>query len=250
MKLLIVNPNISESVTALIEKEALRVALPGTSITTVTAPFGVAYIETPAEAAVAAYATLDLLAQHQSGHDAAIIAAFGDPGIMEAKEILPIPVVGLTESALASAFLLGGRFSIVGISTRLGAWYVKTVQDMGMSARFIGYRGLGETFSSIATVQHEAEQTLVQMCLDCVDEGADSIIMAGAPLAGLARQVARLVPVPLIDGVGSAVRMAEVMARSGYAVRQTGAFSVPPQKPSKGMSAALTTLIGRSESGQ
>lgn len=245
MKLLVVNPNISESVTALIEKEAIRAALPDTLITTVTAPFGVAYIETPAEAAVGGYATLDLLAKHYKGHDAAVIAAFGDPCIMEAKEILPIPVVGLTESALASAFLLGGRFSIVGISTRIGAWYVKTVEDMGMSARFIGYRGLGEAFSDIGTVQHEAEQTLVRMCLSCVEEGADSIIMAGAPLAGLARKISGSVPVPLIDGVGSAVRMAEVMARSEYVVRQKGAFAAPPQKPHKGMSAALASMIGR-----
>lgn len=245
MKLLIINPNISAGVTALIEQEALRAASADTAITALTVDSGVAYIETPAEAAVAGYATLALLAEHCEGHDAAIVAAFGDPCIMEAKEILPIPVVGLTESALASAFLLGGRFAIVGISRRIGAWYMNTVEAMGMGARFLGYRGLGSAFSDIATVQHEAEQTLVRMCLDCVEEGADAIILAGAPLAGLARSVSGRVPVPLIDGVGSAVRMAEVMARSGYVRRTQGAFTLPPEKDHKGLPSALSRLIGR-----
>ena len=245
MKLLIVNPNISESVTALIEKEARRAALSDTVLEAKTAPFGVAYIETPAEAAVAAYATLDTLAQHYQGFDAAIVAAFGDPGLMEAKEMLPIPVVGLTESALATAFLLGGRFSIVGISKRIGAWYEQTVQEMGMTARFNGYYGLGQAFADIATVQHEAETVFISMCLECVEQGADAIILAGAPLAGLASKVANQIPVPLIDGVGSAVRMAETMARSGFVVREAGALSAPPVKPSQGMSRSLSALIGR-----
>ena len=46
MRLLVINPNISESVTALIEAEARRSAEPGTGITMKTAAFGVAYIET------------------------------------------------------------------------------------------------------------------------------------------------------------------------------------------------------------
>ena len=40
MKLLLINPNISESVTALIEAEARRAASPGTTFTALTAPFG------------------------------------------------------------------------------------------------------------------------------------------------------------------------------------------------------------------
>ena len=45
MKLLVMNPNISESVTRLIGEEARRAASPGTEITLLTAPFGVEYIE-------------------------------------------------------------------------------------------------------------------------------------------------------------------------------------------------------------
>ena len=248
MKILVINPNISESVTELIRDEAMRAALPDTRITTATAAFGVAYIETPGEAAVGGYAALTVLAEQYAGHDAAVIAAFGDPGVMAAKEIMPIPVVGLTEAALASAFLLGGRFAIVGISVRIGAWYCETVERLGLSSRFVGYRGLGQAFADVGTVHKEGQDMLLELCLKCVAEGADTIILGGAPLAGVARQIRHLVPVPLVDGVGSAVRMAETLARSDYASRQSGAFSPPPQKPQKGLPLPLSSLVGRTAS--
>jgi allantoin racemase len=246
LNILVINPNISQSVTDLIHSEARRAALPDTRITMATAPFGVAYIETPGEAAVGAYASLQLLAQQQAGHDAAVIAAFGDPGVAAAKELLDIPVVGLTESAVAAAFLLGGRFAIVGISQRIGAWYVQTVEQLGLSSRMTGYRGLKQGFASVGTVQHEARDVLREMCLSCVEQdGADSIILAGAPLAGLAREIADQVPVPLIDGVGSAIRMAEALGRAGYEPRRSGALSPPPAKAHQGLSGGLALLMGR-----
>jgi allantoin racemase len=246
LKILLVNPNISSSVTDLIRSEAERAALPGTEIATATASFGVAYIETPAEATVGAHAALELLAAHHAGADAAIVAAFGDPGVNAARELLPIPVIGLTEAALATAFLFGGRFAVVGISVRIGAWYRQVIHDLGMSSRFIGFRGLDRQFTSIGNVQHEQRQVLLDLCLSCVEhDQADSIILAGAPLAGLAREIASQVPVPLIDGVGSAVRMAESLARSGYRPRGQGALSLPPAKASAGLGADLGRLIGR-----
>jgi Asp/Glu/Hydantoin racemase len=81
MRLLLINPNLSEGVSALIEAEARRSADPGTALTVLTAPFGVVYIETRFEALIGAYATAQLAAEHHAGHDAVIVAAFGDPGI-------------------------------------------------------------------------------------------------------------------------------------------------------------------------
>ncbi len=245
MKILIINPNISESVTALIESEARRATLESTQITLCTAPSGVAYIETPSEAVVAAYVTFELIAKRHAGHDAVIVAAFGDPGVTQAKEMLPMPVIGLTEAALANAFLLGGRFAIVGISERIGYWYQEVVASLGMTGRFCGYHGLGRAFADVGTVQTDARNILLEMCLQRVKDGADAIILAGAPLAGLAREIADDVPVPLIDGVGSAVRMAEAMARAEYRPRRAGALAPPPAKPHQNLTPELAKLIGR-----
>ena len=246
MKILLVNPNISESVTALIEAEARRAASDTTEVFTDTARMGVAYIETPAEAVVAAYATFELLAECHTEYDGIVIAAFGDPGVPQAKEMFPIPVVGLTEAALANAFLLGGRFAIVGISERIGYWYQEVIAELGMTRRFAGYSGLGQAFADVGTVRDEARAILLKMCLEKVEQGADSIILAGAPLAGLARDIADQVPVPLIDGVGSAVRMLEAMVRGGYGPRRVGPLSPPPVKAHKNLSTPLADLMGRS----
>jgi len=64
MRILLINPNISDSVSALIDAEAKRTALPDTSIRTVTAAFGVAYIETRFEAMIGAYAAAQLAGEY------------------------------------------------------------------------------------------------------------------------------------------------------------------------------------------
>ena len=73
MKLLVINPNISESVSALIAAEARRVASAETQITMQTASFGVAYIETRFEAMIGAMAVAELAGAHADGHDALVI---------------------------------------------------------------------------------------------------------------------------------------------------------------------------------
>jgi Asp/Glu/hydantoin racemase len=108
-RILLINPNISDSVSELIRAEAQRSASAGTTVEVLTAPFGVAYIETRFEALVGAYATAQLAAEHHARFDAVVVAAVGDPGLPGLREALPCPVTGLTEAALASACLLGQR---------------------------------------------------------------------------------------------------------------------------------------------
>ena len=116
MRLLLINPNISESVSELIGAEARRAASASTDIEVATAPLGVAYIETRFEALIGAWAGANLAAERAGTYDALVVAAFGDPGLAGIREAVDVPVVGLTEAALMSACMLGGRFSIVAIS--------------------------------------------------------------------------------------------------------------------------------------
>ena len=155
MRLLLINPNISESVSALIRAEAQRAADAGTEIEVLTAPFGVAYIETRFEALIGAYATAQLAAEHHARFDAVVVAAFGDPGLGGLREALPIPVTGLTEAALASAHLLGHRISIIAISQRIQAWYREVVEAYGFGGRLASIRALDRSLSGIGQVQDE-----------------------------------------------------------------------------------------------
>lgn len=244
MRILLINPNISQSVSDLIDAEARRTASPGTQVTVATAEMGVAYIETRFEALLGAYAAAQLAARHQRSHDAVVIAAFGDPGLSGIREAIDIPVVGMTEAALMSACMLGGRFSIIAISRRITAWYRETVQQHGLIGRLASIRCLDEPLRDISAVQQDHESRLRTLCKQAVDEdGADVLIIAGAPLAGLARTIRQDIPVPLVDGVSSAVQHAESLIALAPQRPWAGSYAMPPHKPHSGLPPDLAALL-------
>jgi allantoin racemase len=244
MHLLLINPNISASVSTLIEAEARRSASPGTTVEVVTAPFGVAYIETRFEALIGAYATAQLAAEHHARADAVVVGAFGDPGLAGLREALPCPVTGLSEAALMSACQMGHRFSIVAISSRIRAWYRETVEHNGLIGRLASIRGLDEPLANIGSVQGDHLAALRATAERCVlEDGADVIILAGAPLAGLARTLGDALSVPTVDGVSSAVRHAELLVALRPRSPRGGSFAPPPAKLNAGLSDAMATLL-------
>src|SRR5882757_132173 len=87
MKILVANPNTSTGVTDRLVAAGKLVASGGTELMPMTAAYGVPYIATRAEAAVGAVAALEMLAERRSGIDAAIVAAFGEPGLGGAREL-------------------------------------------------------------------------------------------------------------------------------------------------------------------
>lgn len=247
MRVLLINPNITDSVSALIRAEAQRSASPGTEVDVLTAPFGVAYIETRFEALIGAYATAQVAAEHAANHDAVVVAAFGDPGLAGLREVMPVPVTGMTEAALASAHLLGHRISIIAISQRIQAWYREVVESYGFGSRLASIRALDRPLSGIASVQEEHAQALQALAERAVaEDGAEVIILAGAPLAGLARSLHGRLPVPVVDGVSSAVRHAETLAALKPGRARQGSFSMPPAKPHRGLPDAIARLLDSS----
>ena len=122
MRLLVINPNTSEAVSAKIRTVAKRVAASGTEIEFVTAPYGVPYIATRAEAMIGGRAVLAILAEREVEFDPAVIAAFGDPGLGGARELTSIPIIGLTEASILMARPFGRTFSVVSFSSRLEPW--------------------------------------------------------------------------------------------------------------------------------
>jgi allantoin racemase len=244
MKILLANPNTSQSVTDRIADVARSAASSGTELLAVTGTTGVPYIATRADAAVAGRTTLELMAEHATDCDAAIVAAFGDPGLGGARELLSIPVVGLAEAAMLTACMLGRRFSIVTFSRSLAPWYRECVEYNGLASRLASIRCLDSPFDDVATVRDEKEALLVDLCGRAVHEDeAEVIIFGGAPLAGLATGVADRVPVPLIDGVAAALRQAETLAALNPRKATEGSFRPPVPKPIVGVSSALAKLF-------
>lgn len=244
MRLLVINPNTSSEVTDLIADQARKSAAPGTDLKFATATRGVPYIATRAEATIGGLAALELLAESAPDFDAAIIAAFGDPGLGAARELFNKPVVGLAEAGMLTACMLGRRFAIVSFSGTLEPWYQECVEWHGLTNRLAGIQTLDRSFKSIGTVQHELTKELIGLCNEAVTRcQADVIVLAGAPLSGLANQIKDDVPVPLVDCVSAAVFQAETLARLNCKKATTGTYKRPLSKPSHGLHPALEMLI-------
>ena len=253
MKLLVINPNISDDVTALIESEALRSASPGTELVVRTAGHGVEYIETRFESLIAAGAVAEVIAEYTrpgSGPvDGVVVAAFGDPGMPALKELTDVPVIGITEAALCAAALQGHRFSIIAISDRIRPWYLDCVERFGLGGRLASIRSINESLNGIGSVQHDFKETLLALSRQAVTEdGADVVILAGAPLAGLARELRGRIPVPVVDGISAGIRMAEAVVGLQSGPHRAGAFAPPPLKARKGLSENLDAALAAAQS--
>ena len=248
MRLLLLNPNTSEAVTERLAATARLAAAAGTQIVPLTAPRGVPFIASRAEAQIAGAIALEMLAEHHGRYDAAIIAAFADPGLLGARELFDVPIVGLAEAAMLTACMLGRRFSIVTFTTAMGPWFKECVDMHGLGGRCASIRMLDEAFTSLANVQEEKEEKLVALANRAATEDeADVIILAGAPLSGLAARVRHRVPVPLVEQTIAAVKQAEALVALSPIKATRGTFLRPSAKSSSGLPSSLAARIAHED---
>lgn len=244
MRILLINPNTTEALTERLASAARAVAGPATELVCVTAKRGVPYISTRSEALIGGVQVLEILAEHQGDVDAAIVAAFGDPGLGAARELFDIPVVGLAEAGMLTACMLGGKFSIVTFAQALGPWYKECVAWHRLENRCSGVRMLHGSFRSIAEVQEEKEDLLIDLAKQAVfEDEADAVVLAGAPLAGLAAKVRDRIPVPVVDCAEAAIKQAEALAALRPRAPEAGSFRRPAPKVSIGISQRLANRI-------
>jgi allantoin racemase len=213
MRLLVVNSNTSDKITNLISQEARASARPETEVEAVTAPLGPRSVESRSELAVAAYGTLVALAEHVDKFDAAVIACFSDPGLQAARELYPLPIVGIAEAALMTACMCGARFSVVTIGRRMAPVLSEIVASYGLSSRLASIRTVEQPVEDIGARPLSFDDEFFEAGRRAVDEdGADIIILGGAVTSGMGRRIGGRLGVLVLDGVSCAVRQAEVLA--------------------------------------
>ena len=230
MRLLLINPNTTDTITGLVAERARAVAGAGVEIRAVTGRFGPRYVASRAAAVVAGHAALDLLAEHVEGCDAVLLACFGDPGLLALKELSPVPVIGMAEASCHLACLLGQRFSIVTGGERWGPMLREFVGGLGLERRLASVRTVAPTGADIARDPEGSLALLAASCAGCAEaDGAEVVVLGGAGLAGLARRVAPEVPVPVICSLEAAVLAA--LAAGRLASRRALAGSLAPRPP-------------------
>ena len=85
MKILLYNPNTTQSITDKLYDTAKLVTSSGTELVPMTAKKGFPYISNEAEAQISGTTVLEVFAKEHRNYNAAIIAAFGDPGLKSSK---------------------------------------------------------------------------------------------------------------------------------------------------------------------
>ena len=211
MKILLYNPNTSKSITKTLYDTAKLVVSEGTTLIPMTAEKGFPYISTKPEALITGTTVLETIAKYNSEYDAVIIAAFGDPGLIAARDLFDIPVIGLGEAAMLSACLFGKKFSIISFTNAMSSWYEESVEILGLQSRYAGFRAIEGVVLSIDQIQSLQKDSLIKSAKKAVEvDGGDVIIFAGAPLSGFKKIVQAEISVPIIDCAEAAVKQAEL----------------------------------------
>lgn len=239
--LLVINPNTSSTVTALLQQHVQMAAGSHVCVRSVTARFGAPYISDEASYAIAAHATLDAwaaaLTEPAAAPDAVLIGCFGDPGLMALRESSPVPITGLAEAAFVEA-ARHGRFAIVTGGERWAPILQRLAQSLGHAQALAGIHTVAPTGAQLAADPEAARKLLAQACQDAVRQlGVQTVILGGAGLAGMAAGIQPLVNVPVVDSVTAGAHWA-LRGHAAPPQRQTPGFDVPWVN----LSAAITDL--------
>ena len=240
MKLLVINPNTTASMTAKIHDAASAVANPSTTIETRNPDSGPVSIEGHYDEAYSVPGLLALIRQgERQGYAGYVIACFDDTGLGAAREIARGPVVGIGEAAMHFASVLGTGFSIVTTLPRSIPILQDNAERYGFARRCKRVRAASvpvlalEEPGSDARLQVKAE---AQRAL--AEDGSDVIVLGCAGMADLVRWLSAELQVPVIDGVVAAVKLLEGLVGARLQTSKYGAYAMPGAKSYSGIYAA------------
>lgn len=241
MRILIVNPNTTQSMTEKAAAAAKAVAAPGTVIASATSRMGPASIEGHYDGALAVPGLLAEIRQAEAaGADAAVIACFDDTGLDAARSLAGIPVLGLCEAALVTAGFLAQRFSVVTTLERSRVLIENLARHYGMGGRAT----VRAADIPVLQLEDKASGAIgklkAQIELALRDDGAEAIVLGCAGMADLAYRLQTDYGVPVIDGVSAAVKQAEALVAQRLRTSKRGSYAAPLPKAYSGALAFFT----------
>jgi allantoin racemase len=244
MRLLVVNANTSAQVTEIVARAARLHAAPGTEIVPLTGRFGARIINTRTENAIAEHALIDLLAEHGQGADGVLIGVSYDTGLAAARELMRVPVVGMTEAALHTACFLGARFGMLVFGRRAEESYRELVQRYGLVQRLATLHGIDANPSDMYRNPGMVESLVVEQAGRMIDEhNVDVILLSGAAMAEMPPKVQDRIAVPVINGVECGTRLVQTLAALKLPKARAGSYAALPAKELVGVAPAIAKLF-------
>ncbi|WP_112323668.1 aspartate/glutamate racemase family protein [Oceanibium sediminis] len=242
MKLVLINPNTSEHVTERMVRQARVTAAGGAKIEGVTAAFGPRIIGSRAENGLAVHGALDAAARRAQDADAIILGVSMDTGLRELRDLMPIPVVGMAQAALMAAAHLGTRIGCLTIGPQMLPLYQEVTDNYGFGDQAI-WRAIEVPGIFEDPPASDVADVLAERCREAVQaDGVDVIMLCGAVLTGYLPLVAPRVPVPVIDCIDAATRMAMMLVAMTGDLPRNGAPAAGGRQ-SVGLDPALAQLL-------
>lgn len=225
MRILVVNPNTTASMTEKIGAAARRVASAGTEIVAVNPALGPASIEGFYDEAMSLAGMLDVIRTAQ-GYDAVVIACFDDTGLDAARCLTDKPVIGIGEAAYHFASMIANKFSVVTTLGRSVPALEHNLHRYGLIARCARVRS---SEVAVLELEHPGSDACARISAEIgravAEDRAEAIVLGCAGMADLADNLAREHGLPVLDGVTCAVGLAETMIRLRIFTSRIGGYS-------------------------
>ena len=240
MRILIVNPNTTASMTRKVGEAARAVAAPGTSIEAVNPDFGPASIEGYFDEAFSAPGLLAEMGKAPD-RDAYIIACFDDTGLDAARCMVDAPVIGIGEAAFHMASLIAGKFSVVTTLSRSVPAIEHNLHKYGLASRCVRVRASDVPVLELEKPGSNARAKIsAEIRAAIADDRAEAIVLGCAGMADLAQSLSREHGVPIVDGAAAAVKLCEGLVSLGLKTSKAGGYAQPRSKAYTGLFALFS----------
>ena len=228
MRILVLNPNTTASMTEKIGAAARRVASAGTEIVAMNSANGPASIEGFYDEAMSLAGMLAVI-RNTPDFDAVVIACFDDTGLDAARCLTDKPVIGIGEAAYHMASMISNKFSVVTTLARSVPALEHNLHRYGLISRCARVRS-----SEVAVLDLEhpgsdaCDRISAEISRAISEDRAEAIVLGCAGMADLADALAKEHGLPVLDGVVCAIGLAEAMVKLKLLTSRHGGYSPPP----------------------
>jgi len=233
----LINPNTTVSMTEKMTFCARRVVNADTQIIGVSPAMGPSSIEGYYDEAMAVPGLLqEIKAGEIEGCSAYVIACFGDPGLLAAREVANGPVIGIAEAAMHYASLIAPSFSVVTTLQRTCGMTWHLAERYGMLRFCRNVRASDIAVLDLENPHSDARRRITDECKRALDEdGSEAIVLGCAGMADLCAHISAAINAPVIEGVTAAVKMAESLVALGLSTAKRGDYAPPLPKTYTGI---------------
>lgn len=206
-KILVINPNSNEAVTAGMDRALAPLRVPGVDIECMTLAEGPFGIESQADSDAVVLPLRDVMGA-RSDVDCFVIACYSDPGIHACREATDTPVLGIQESGVLAAMSRGDRFGVIAIKEGSIRRHLRYLRQMQVTSRLAAERAANLTVAESASGENTFAR-LLEVGRELRDiDGADAIILGCAGMASHRAGLEKKLGIAVIDPVQAAVASA------------------------------------------